>query len=194
MGQRMNAESQATKPRLCGSRVTLRAPLASDVAWRIALGRHPEIVRMFGALIDAWEPVGRESAGRWIEGLTEHPHAWIITAEDRGIGEIRLDGLDPDDETARLAIGIFDPAMLGRGLGTEATRLLLAHAFGTLNLHRVSLRVLAFNTRAIACYRRCGFQIEGRERQTCRIGGTRHDDIIMGLLRDEFDGGTPSVD
>ena len=30
-------------------------------------------------------------------------------------------------------------------------------AFGILGLHRIDLRVLAYNTRAISCYRRCGF-------------------------------------
>lgn len=183
----------SAKPILRSSRVTLRAPRPADVEWRIALGRHPEIVSMFGGSIDHWEPMEAETAERWISSLVAHPHAWIIEADSRGIGEIRLDAMNPDDETARLAIGIFNPAMLGQGFGTEATHLLLAYAFGTLMLHRVSLRVLDFNTRAIACYKRCGFRIEGRERQNCRIGDARHDDIIMGLLRDEYDGALSSV-
>ena len=35
----------------------------------------------------------------------------------------------------------------------------------TLGLHRVGLRVLAYNDRAIRCYKKCGFREEGRERQ-----------------------------
>jgi RimJ/RimL family protein N-acetyltransferase len=189
----MKSDGDVTKPLLQGGHITLRTPVTSDADWRMTLGRHPGIVRMFGGIIDHWEPVEHEEAVRWISGLITHPHAWIIETNQRGIGEIRLDGLNPDDETARLAIGIYDPDLLGQGLGTEATRILLSHAFGTLRLHRVSLRVLDFNTRAIASYRRCGFRIEGRERQNCRIGDERHDDIIMGLLRDEFEGQSPST-
>jgi RimJ/RimL family protein N-acetyltransferase len=36
-----------------------------------------------------------------------------------------------------------------------------------MNLHRVDLRVLAFNDGAIASYRKCGFVQEGCERESC---------------------------
>ena len=72
------------------------------------------------------------------------------------------------------------------GLGRQAVRLVLAHAFGPLGLHRVGLRVIAFNTRAIRCYRACGFIEEGREREAAQVGGAWHDDIIMGVLAQEF--------
>jgi len=55
--------------------------------------------------------------------------------------------------------------LLGQGLGTEVTRVVLDFAFGPLALHRVGLRVLAYNRRAIGCYEKCGFQEEGRERE-----------------------------
>lgn len=87
-----------------------------------------------------------------------------------------------------LAIGIDDPACLGQGYGTEAIRLALAYAFRS-GLRRVSLRVLASNARAIACYRKCGFVEEGRERETACADGIRQDDIVMGLLDREFDRG-----
>ena len=50
----------------------------------------------------------------------------------------------------------------------------------------MDLRVLAINERAIACYRRCGFVEEGREREAARIGDEWHDDIIMGILAHDF--------
>ena len=46
--------------------------------------------------------------------------------------------------------------------------------------------MLATNSRAIACYRKCGFIEEGREREAALLGGQWHDDIIMGLLDTEF--------
>ncbi len=65
-------------------------------------------------------------------------------------------------------------------------RLVLAHAFGEMGLHRVDLRVLEFNTRAIRCYQSCGFIEEGRERQSAFIGGEYYDDVMMGVLAHEF--------
>ena len=55
-----------------------------------------------------------------------------------------------------------------------------------MNLHRISLRVLHFNARAITAYQKLGFVIEGRERHSARIGMEWHDDMIMGLLKPEF--------
>ena len=86
-----------------------------------------------------------------------------------------------------VAIGLLDPAVLGQGLGTEALRLIAAHGFGTMKLHRLALRVLDFNERAIAAYGKVGFVIEGRERQTALIDGQWHDDVMMGMLAHEFD-------
>ena len=47
---------------------------------------------------------------------------------------------------------------------------------------RYSFRVLAYNERAIRCYRRCGFVEEGRERQAVLVDGSWHDDVVMGIL------------
>ena len=72
---------------------------------------------------------------------------------------------------AALAVGIDDPRRLGQGLGTEAIRLVAAYAFDVLGLRRLSLHVLAFNTRAIRSYESCGFVVEGRERRAALIDG-----------------------
>jgi hypothetical protein len=39
-----------------------------------------------------------------------------------------------------------------------------------------------YNARAIACYRECGFVVEGRERDSTLIEGLWEDDLIMSLL------------
>jgi len=101
------------------------------------------------------------------------------------VGLAFLQGIREVDAKARFAIGLLSPDLLGQGYGSEATRLVLAHAFGAMGLHRVDLRVLSFNERAIAMYRRCGFVEEGRERDSCRIGEDWYDDVIMGILAHE---------
>ena len=42
----------------------------------------------------------------------------------------------------------------GKGIGTEITRWLINHAFGKLAVHRVTLKVLSNNDRALALYKR----------------------------------------
>ena len=168
-------------------RPILRRPHPDDAGARLALGRDPGIVRMFGGdTRRPLPPLTAREVDRWLEGLRAHPHAWIVEHAGRLLGEARLDGLDERDGRARLAIGFYDPAKLGIGLGREAVRLVLAHAFDVLGLHRVDLRVLAYNVRAIRCYESCGFVVEGREREAALVDGIRSDDVIMSILAPEF--------
>lgn len=177
--------SSTSPPVLTGHGIVLRPPKDGDVETRLAFGRDAEIHRMYGGSAASAPPYGRADARAWANSIAEHPAAWIID-HNGAIGEVRLDNINRSDRRASLAIGIFDPQRLGRGLGTAATKLVLAHAFGALGLHRVSLRVLDFNERAIASYRKCGFSIEGREREAGLIDGEWHDDIMMGILAHEF--------
>ena len=54
-----------------------------------------------------------------------------------------------------------EPDAGGRGLATEATRLVAGLALGELGLRRVHLEVAAANAAAIAVYERSGFVREG---------------------------------
>jgi RimJ/RimL family protein N-acetyltransferase len=175
------------KPTLTGAAVKLRVPELRDVAERLALGQTPEIVRMFGFDPAALAPLTRAVVEAWIEGLANHPHAWVIEHNGRFLGEIRLDALNARDRRAQLAIGLYDSCKLGAGHGREAIGLAMGHAFGFLELHRIGLRVVAYNIRAIRCYRACGFIEEGREREAAFVGGEWHDDVMMGLLAGEFE-------
>jgi hypothetical protein len=79
---------------------------------------------------------------------------------------------------ANLAIGIEDKSQLGIGLSTEAIGLVLNYAFNDLKLHGISVRVIDYVSRAIRAYQKCGFTIEGKERETALVDGTWHDDVM----------------
>lgn len=172
-------------PVLHGARVLLRPPRPSDAQDRLG-PQDPEIVRMYGGDATDMHVRSRDEAEAWVAALADHGAAWVVDIAGRCVGSARLDDIDLHDRRARYAVGIDDPALLGQGFGTEVTYLVLGHAFGTLGLHRVSLRVLAYNRRAIRCYEKCGFREEGRERQSALVDGEYHDDVIMGLLAVEY--------
>ena len=60
--------------------------------------------------------------------------------------------------------------------------LVLQYAFEVLKLHRISVRVVEYNTRALRAYEKCGFVVEGREREAAFVDGTWHADVMMGIL------------
>ena len=172
-------------PVLHGPNVTLRPARAEDVDAFLALESDPQIHEMFGGSRDTFGLITSEVADSIVRRLLQHPFAWVME-QARVIGEVRLDRVDLNDRRASLAIGIYDPRGLGRGFGTEAIRLVLGFAFGKLKLHRISVRVLAYNHRAIRAYEKCGFVVEGREREAAFVNGEWHDDVIMGLLDREL--------
>ncbi|PYG31188.1 GNAT family N-acetyltransferase [Pelagimonas varians] len=162
--------------------IVLRQPRAGDAEARFNLGQDPTIIRMFGKDPTALPPWTRESASAWVAEIQHHPSAWIIEYEGALAGSIRLNNVNLLDKKARLGIGLAHHEQLGQGIGRGAISLLLDHAFGPMGLHRVHLRVIEYNTRAIRCYEACGFRREGIERESARVGTEWHDDILMAKL------------
>ncbi|HEV8545510.1 MAG TPA: GNAT family protein [Candidatus Limnocylindrales bacterium] len=109
-----------------------------------------------------------------------------VRGTDRLIGTCALSQLDSDNGSALYHITIGEKDAWGLGYGTEATRLMLDHAFGTLNLHRIALSVFSFNERAIRSYRSCGFVIEGRAREAIWRDGRWWDEVSMSVLQSDW--------
>lgn len=149
-------------PMLTDGVLVLRPPLPSDRADRQAYGSHPGIARMYGIDLDAPRGMSDEAADHWYQRVRDDPLAWVIAVQGRCVGVARLHSVVQRDRRARYAIGLFHPDFLGQGIGTRATRLVLSYAFDQMQLHRVDLRVLTYNARALDCYRRCGFVEEVR--------------------------------
>ena len=109
-----------------------------------------------------------------------------VRATDRLIGSCAFSQLDADNGSALYHITIGEKDAWGLGYGTEATALMLEHAFGRLGLHRVALTVFAFNERAIRSYKKVGFTVEGRAREAIWRGGRFWDEISMSVLKQEW--------
>ena len=105
---------------------------------------------------------------------------------DRLIGTCALSQLDADNGSALFHITIGETDAWGHGYGTEATRLIVGHAFDVLGLHRIGLSVFAFNERAIRSYRSVGFVVEGRAREAIWREGRWWDEISMSILSDDW--------
>jgi RimJ/RimL family protein N-acetyltransferase len=177
------------KPTLVGDLVTLRPIRAEDADLIDRIIRDDEeIPRLTGAVQSSNE----DPPDLQTERLREIYGAWA-TAEDRLVlgvvdnvsgelvGEVVLNDWDEGNRSCgfRTLIGA---AGRGRGLGTEATRLIVEHGLTTMGLHRISLEVYDFNPRARHVYEKVGFVHEGTGREALLFDGEWIDVHPMAII------------
>ena len=129
-----------------------------------------------------------EEERKYFEDSTNKENSFFITTldEDKLIGTISLENFNPINRNAVLGIFIGDKEYRSKGYGKEAIELILDFGFNYLNLHEIKLDVMAFNERAIKCYKKCGFKEYGRRHEAYYFGGNYHDVISMEILRKEY--------
>jgi [ribosomal protein S5]-alanine N-acetyltransferase len=101
------------------------------------------------------------------------------------IGWCGLNRWNPDYRSARLGY-CFDDAAWGRGYATEAARVLLRWAFGTLDLNRVQAETDTRNVASARVLEKLGFVREGTLREDCVVNGEVSDSWVYGLISREW--------
>lgn len=138
----------------------------------------------------ASEPMRREAVERLFEereaSPTDDSFAIHREGEEEPLGVISLMNIKDKNPSAELSIIVGDEKDRDKGLGTEAMRIILRHAFEDLGLQRVGLSVFEFNEPAIRAYEKLGFQREGRIRGAIRRDRESYDAILMRILESEW--------
>lgn len=140
-----------------GRRLALRRLLPTDLPQLRAWDQDEEIARFSGQKFE-----GRE-ADAWLLHY-RHGRAQamaIVELPNRLIGDLELEEINWRRGDAELRISLGDKSMWNMGYGTEAVQLVVRHAFESLGLKRLYLRVYRSNERAIRCYEKSGFFKEG---------------------------------
>lgn len=103
------------------------------------------------------------------------------------IGTVNIQEIDYINRSCHVPILIGDKEEWSKGYATEARMLALRFAFYERGMNRVWATVIDTNTASIKMNEKCGFKREGVMRQSVYKDGAFHDQIIMSILRDEFD-------
>ena len=111
----------------------------------------------------------------------------IITLDNQLVGGIDVQSTDRRNGTFSIGIGLAERSAWGKGYAKESMLLVLRTMFHERRYQKCNIGVYAFNTRALALYHRLGFQEEGRLRRNYFTNGEYHDEILLGLTREEFD-------
>jgi RimJ/RimL family protein N-acetyltransferase len=104
---------------------------------------------------------------------------------DELAGEAVLWHIDTHNRSAHIGMSLR-PAWRGRGLATDVVQVLCHYGFDVLGMHRLQVDTLADNAAMIASAKAAGFSMEGTLREGAWVSGVFIDEVILGLLADQW--------
>ena len=107
-------------------------------------------------------------------------------ASDSHIGNITLQQINWVNRSASVAYLIGERSFEGRGIATEAVRMVMYYGFNRLNLERLHAGVSARHAASRRVLEKSGMRAEGRLRGALLRNGERTDVMLFGGLRDEW--------
>lgn len=165
-----------------GEQVYLRPITVEDTDMAVRWRNMPNVVENFIYR----KPISREVHLSWLEnkvfkGLV---HQFVICRNegDRPLGIVYLQNFEEKNRKAESGIYIGEEQAYGKGIGTEAIKLLCGYAFETLGMHKVVARVLAYNIASIRVHEKAGYVREAYLREELFIDGKYEDLILLGAI------------
>lgn len=148
-----------------------------------------ELVQFLGA---PFRFINRETDEKWYDNYMANRSNCIRCAimtdcSEEILGLISLSNIDFLNRTAEMHIMIGDTDNQDKGAGTFAVKQMLYHAFFNMNMHRVHLKVVEDNKRAIHLYEKIGFVCEGVSRESKYKNGIYVNMLNYSILRNEFE-------
>jgi RimJ/RimL family protein N-acetyltransferase len=170
-----------------GTKVGLRARQESDLAVL-----HEELYNdvLLFARADGrpWRPAPLpEHSGRKLAEPTDEFAVFSVVELATGelAGEAVLWDIDLFHRSAHLGMSLR-PAYRGRGLGGDVVRVLCTYGFAVRGLRRLQLETLADNDAMLAAAQKAGFRREGTLRRAAWVYGRELDQVVLGMLHDEW--------
>jgi len=173
---------------LTGRLVGLRPMRADDLEFLADLANATPV----RTHVVGWDwPVAADAQREWFPGALRDPRNRRLTVTELRTGEpVGLTGLwevDWHNGSALTAVKLM-PGVAPRGAGSDSIKLIMAWAFYEVGLRRLHSTILDFNAASIGAYvRKCGWRIEGRDREAVYRRGAWHDLIRVAVLRSDHD-------
>ena len=111
----------------------------------------------------------------------------MIDIKENTIGTVILENIDEKNKKASVSIKIGTKELKNKGYGTETLKLILNYAFEELKLHRIYANVLEYNEPSRKLFVKCGFKVEGVQRQSIYKNKEFYDLIMFSILKEEYE-------
>ena len=184
-----------TKPTLTAPEGTVKlGPFTeTDIPTMLAILEIPDVNNLTGSVdefIDTTTPMSaaeRESTTDWYRTRNAQTDRLDLAIEydNQVVGEVVLNNYDEEANMSNIRILISDD-FVGRGIGTQALKLMAKYAFNDVGLTALTLDVATFNPRAKHVYEKIGFIEVGVLKDDLNISGKNYDSILMKLTPDNL--------
>lgn len=182
----MNMVNLKNKPTILGTKVNLRPFETKDIEYMEECLKDFEVIKLTGspmaidnALIKNWYSTRNEQVDRLDLAI-------IDKCNNRVVGEVVINEYDEVNNSMNYRI-LMGPKGRNRGLGTEATKLILDYVFLNTDLNQLTLSVYAFNPRAKRVYEKTGFVLESINEAELEFEGKMIDSLNMILTRERWE-------
>jgi RimJ/RimL family protein N-acetyltransferase len=171
---------------LKGNRLYLRPVRREDLPLLLKWTNDPDLRGMY---LRRHFPVDEIEAGEWVAQLHKRTDSvsFIICLNDgRAIGIIGVHSIDWKNRLGETETVIGEKEFWSHGYATEAKMIILHYAFDTLNLRKMHGAIYGFNKGSQAYNKKCGYQVEGVQRQHVFRNGEYHDRILVAVFREDW--------
>lgn len=167
---------------LKGAQIYLRPICAADTDSVVKWRNDKNVVKNFIYRV----PISREEHLDWLKNKVEqgNVHQFVIcrNADEMPLGSVYLQNFEEEHKKAEEGIFLGEKQAYGKGIGTEAAKLLLNYAFEQLRLHKVAARVLAYNQASVRMHEKAGYVREAYFKEELFLDGKYEDLIFFGAI------------
>ncbi len=171
--------------RIIGERIILRRPRMSDAD---AITKYCNDRSISKWIVAIPHPYRRKDAVKFLKDVSKKwkkktDYQYYIEYEGKLVGTVGLHV--KEDDRAELGYWLGRP-FRGKGLVTEAAKLLMKEGFRQLKLHRVYARFIKGNKPSESVMQKIGMKYEGTFREDVKRKGKYLDIVQYSILRREF--------
>lgn len=175
------------KPTIEGDKIILRPFKVEDLDAIEEILDDPEVIKLTGS--SGQDATSREVLYNWYTTRNEQSDrldlAIVDKVKNEVVGEAVVNKYDEACHSMNFRI-LIGPKGRNRGLGTEATSLIVDYVFRNTDLKHLSLNVFAFNPRAQRVYEKVGFVLTSVDKDDLEFEGVMIDCYNMVLTREAW--------
>lgn len=131
-------------------------------------------------------PQTMESIRQFVDDCAADPACLFLAVRDRvtdkHIGNIKLHRIDTRHHSAEMSIMIGDKSFWGKGIATEAIKLLSSYAFTVLGLHKLTAECYSVNGGSRRAFEKAGYLLEGVRQKQYLCEGNYVDACVLGCV------------